>query len=155
MQHTQVFFEDLVPGDELPPMSTTFTTRRLVQFAGAALDFYEIHYDREYAREIGLDSLLVHGALKNALLGRFVHEWIGPGGRILAFGCQYRGMDVPGEELVCRGAVTDKREQDAEGLLELDIRLEKADGTVTTPGFGRVALPFRAPRPGYGAALDR
>ena len=49
-------------------MTVTFTPRRLVQFAGAALDFYEIHHDRDVATEQGLDGILVHGALKNALL---------------------------------------------------------------------------------------
>jgi acyl dehydratase len=110
-------------------------------FAGAATDFYEIHYDRDYAASLGLPGLLVHGLLKNALLGRFLHEWVAPGGRVLAYGCDYRGMDAPGEELRCRGVV--KEAHSDSGVVELEIRLEKTDGTVTTPGVGRVFLPSR------------
>ena len=99
----QLFAEDVAEGDELPALRTTFTTRDLVMFAGAAADFYEIHYDRDFAVERGLGGLLVHGALKNTLLGRFLHEWVAPAGRIISYGCSYRGTDAPGEELVCRG----------------------------------------------------
>ena len=139
----QVYFEDVAVGDALPAMSATFTPRRLVQFAGAALDFYEIHYDRDVAAEQGLDGIIVHGALKNALLGRFVHEWVAPAGRLVTYGCQYRGMDAPGEELVCRGTVTGTREDGGEGVIELEVGIERADGTLTTPGHARVVLPHR------------
>lgn len=142
MRERQRFFEDVAVGEELQPLRMSFTPRQLVMFAGAALDFYEIHYDRDAAQAQGLDGLLVHGALKHALLGRFLHEYAGPHGRVVAYGCQYRGMDGPGEELVCRGTVTAVNQQ--EHLLDLRIHVEKADGTVTTPGQAQVFLPGRA-----------
>ena len=139
MSVDQRYFESVAVGDELPPLRDMLTPRRLVMFAGAATDFYEIHYDRDYAASLGLPGLLVHGLLKNALLGRFLHEWVAPAGRVIAYGCEYRGMDAPGEELVCRGVVREAHRQS--GVIELEIRVEKSDGTVTTPGFGRVLLP--------------
>ena len=145
MTEPQRHFEDVSPGDQLPAVRMTFTPRHLVMFAGAALDFYEIHYDRDVARSQGLDGLLVHGALKNALLGRYLHEYAGPRGRVASFGCQYRGMDRPDEELVCRGTVTSLDER--RRTVELEIHVEKADGTVTTPGNGLVILPSRAGEP--------
>ena len=141
MSNGQRYFESVAVGDELPLLRDTLSPRRLVMFAGAATDFYEIHYDRDYAASLGLDGLLVHGLLKNALLGRFLHEWIAPAGRIVSYGCEYRGMDSPDEKLTCRGVVT--RIQEDDSLVDVDIRVEKADGTVTTPGYGRVYLPHR------------
>lgn len=135
------YFETVAVGDDLAPLRDTLTPRRLVMFAGAATDFYEIHYDRDHAASLGLPGLLVHGLLKNALLGRFLHEWVAPAGRVLGYGCDYRGMDAPGEELTCRGVVTDTHADS--GMIELEIRVETTDGTVTTPGFGRVFLPSR------------
>ena len=145
MDDGQRYFEDVQVGDELPPLFATFTPRHLVMFAGAATDFYEIHYDRDFAQRQGRDGILVHGALKNALLGRFLHEWSGPAGRVVSYGCSYRGMDAPGEQLACRGTVVAvSGEGDGPGLVDVAVRVEKADGTVTTPGRGRVALPRRA-----------
>lgn len=140
---TQRYFEDIAVGAKLPPLRDVLTPRRLVMFAGAALDFYEIHYDRDVARAHGHDTLLVHGALKNALLGRFLDEWTAPGGGVVSYGCSYRGTDPPGTELICRGTVTATRHDGDRGLIELDIRVERADGTVTTPGHAVVTLPSR------------
>jgi acyl dehydratase len=144
MSREQVHFEEVSIGDELPPLRTVFTTRHLVMFAGASTDFYELHYDDGFARAAGLEGVIVQGALKNALLGRLLYEWSAPQGRILSFGCSYRGMDLPGEELVCRGKVTGLQVDEAgQGVVEVEMAVEKADGTVTTPGRGRVALPRR------------
>ena len=141
----QLYSGEVTEGDELPSLRTTFTTRDLVMFAGAAADFYEIHYDHAFAVERGLDGVIVHGALKSALLGRYLRDWIAPAGRIVSYGSSFRGMDAPGEELVCRGVVTSVSVQpDGTSLVDVDIRVEKADGTVTTPGSGRVLLPGRA-----------
>ena len=144
MSREQLCFEDVAVGDELPPLRTVFTTRHLAMFAGASTDFYELHYDRTFAERAGLDGVIVQGALKNALLGRLLQEWAAPGGRILSFGCSYRGMDLPGEELECRGKVTAvSQDEQGRGVVDVEISVGKADGTVTTPGRGRVTLPHR------------
>ena len=140
---TQVYFDDVVEGQELPELVKTCTTRQLVMWAAASGDFYEIHYDVAYARSIGLPGLVVHGALKHAFLGQLVHEWISPGGRIVRFGCSYRGMDEPGSEIRCRGRVVRRIEERGEHLVELEIWTEDPDGSITTPGDALVALPIR------------
>ena len=53
-------------GDEIPELVKHPTTRQLVQYAGAQGDFYEIHYDQEYARSVGLPGVILHGLLKAA-----------------------------------------------------------------------------------------
>jgi acyl dehydratase len=140
---SQVYFDDVVEGQELPELVKACTPRQLVMWAAASGDFYEIHYDVEYARSIGLPGLVVHGALKNAFLGQLVHDWVAPGGRIVRFGCSYRGMDPAGRDLRCRGRVVRTYEEDGEHRVQLEIWTEDADGNVTTPGEALVALPVR------------
>lgn len=147
----QVHFEDVAVGREIPRLVKNCSTRQLVMWAAASGDFYEIHYDVDHARATGLPGPVVHGALKNAFLGQLLHDWIAPAGRIVRFGCSYRGMDRPGEDIVCRGVVTAVSAVTAvtavtgpgEGLVELEIWTEDASGTVTTPGSATVALPAR------------
>jgi len=140
----QVYIEDVGPGDEIPELVKNCSPRQLVMWAAASGDFYEIHYDVEYARSIGLPGLVVHGALKNAFLGQLLHEWVAPAGRIVEFGCSYRGMDYPGEDLRCRGRVTDVTDRDDEHLARLDVWVENPRSEITTPGKALVALPSRA-----------
>ena len=91
----QIYFEDVSEGMELPVEVREPTTRQLVQYAGASGDFYEIHYDKPYAESIGLPGIIIHGALKNAMLGSYVTGWAGPEGTLRRLTCQYRGMDFP------------------------------------------------------------
>lgn len=143
-ERAQVFGDDIQVGDEIPELGKRCTPRQLVMWAAASGDFYEIHYDVEYARSIGLPGLVVHGALKNAFLGQLLHDWVAPGGRIVRYGCSYRGMDYPNEDLRCRGKVKDVSLGEGENLVEVDIWLENQRGEVTTPGSATVALPSRS-----------
>lgn len=142
----QVYIEDVAVDQEIPSLVKHCTPRQLVMWAAASGDFYEIHYDVEYARSIGLPGLVVHGALKNAFLGQLVHDFAAPGGRVVRFGCSYRGMDYPGGDLRCRGVVRRTFVDHGEHHVELEIWLEDPDGTVTTPGAATVVLPSRERR---------
>ena len=52
-------------------------------------------------------------------------------------------MDYPNQDLLCRGVVTRKYEEDGQALVDLDIWIEHNGGTRTTPGSATVALPRR------------
>ena len=139
----QIYFEDVHEGMELPPVEKNPTTQQLVKYAGASGDYYQIHYDQEFARANGLPDVVLHGALKNAFLGHLVTGWIGEGGELKKLSVQYRGMDVPGSPLYCKGTVTKKYVQDSENIVECEIWVEDEQGQRTTPGYAVVALPSR------------
>ena len=149
-----LYWEDVKDGQELPPLKKNVSTQQMVKYAGASLDFYQIHYDKDFAQSTGLKGLIVHGALKNAFLGQLLHDWAGDSGRIKSYGCSYRGMDYVGQDIVCRGVVTKKYQDGDEHLVELDIwtetgksdddgRPKNEEGIKTTPGTAVVILPSR------------
>ena len=139
----QVYWEDVSEGTEMPPLVKNPTTRQLVQYAGSSGDFYEIHYDKDFAQGTGLDGVIIHGALKNAFLGEFMTTWMGPQGVLKRLSCQYRGMDQPGSPISAKGSVTKKYEQDGQHLVDCEIWLENQEAQRTTPGSATVALPSR------------
>jgi acyl dehydratase len=139
----QVYFEDVEVGQEIPSLTITPSTQQLVHWAAASGDFYQIHYDTDFAKSTGLQGIIVHGALKHALLGRMLWEWVRYDGKIKRYGVSYRGMDVPGAQMTLRGTVTDKRQENGENLVYLDIWTENPDGQKTTPGTATIALPSR------------
>lgn len=140
---TQTYFEDVAVGQEIE-LKLVPSTQQLVQWAAGSGDFYQIHYDVEFAKSTGLPGVIIHGALKHALLGRMLHEWVGYGGTIKKWGVSYRGMDVPGQELVCKGVVTETRQEGGENLVDLEIWTANPEGQKTTPGTATVALPSRS-----------
>ena len=142
-EQKQVYFEDVEVGQEVPSIKLSPSTQQLVHWAAASGDFYQIHYDTDFAKSTGLQSIIVHGALKHALLGRMLWEWVRYDGKVKRYGVSYRGMDMPGQEMTLRGTVTAKRQENGENLVELDIWTENPQGQKTTPGTATVVLPSR------------
>jgi hydroxyacyl-ACP dehydratase HTD2-like protein with hotdog domain len=122
---------------ELPELVKHPTPRQLVQYAGASGDFYEIHYDQDFARATGLPGVILHGLLKAAWLAQLVTDWAGPEARLKTFDVSYRGIDLPGRPYRCRGAVRSR----AGNVAELEIWGEDPDGNQTTIGTATVELP--------------
>ncbi|HKV87408.1 MAG TPA: MaoC/PaaZ C-terminal domain-containing protein [Candidatus Dormibacteraeota bacterium] len=123
-------------GDELPELTKHPTTRQLVQYAGAQGDFYEIHYDQDYARGVGLPGVILHGLLKAGFLGQLLTDWLGDRGTVKAFEVSYRGIDVPGRPYRCRGKVTGVQGDQ----VELELWGEDPEGRRTTVGSATVVL---------------
>ena len=141
----QVYYQDIREGMALPSLEKAPTTRQLVMYAGASGDYYELHYDQQFACAKGLSGIIVHGALKNAFLGQLLTDWIGDRGDLKRLSVQYRGMDVPGSPIHCKGVVTKKYIRDGEHLVECAIWTEKLDGEKTTHGSALVSLPSADP----------
>lgn len=139
----QIYWEDVQEGTEVTPLKKNASTQQLVKWAGASGDFYQIHYDKDFALGNDLPGLIVHGALKSAWLGQLVGDWAGEKGAVRSFGCSYRGMDVPDDALTCKGVVTKKYAEGGENLVAADIWLENSKGEKTTPGTAVVALPTK------------
>jgi len=137
----QIFFEDVEVGKEIPSLVKDITSRQLVKWAGASEDFNEIHYDKDFALSQGLPGIIVHGRLKAAFLGQLLSDWIGDGGVVKKLSCSYRGMDVPGKQLVCKGKVSSKYTDETGSYVECEVWSENPEGQKTTIGNGTVALP--------------
>ena len=123
-------------GQELPELVKHPTTRQLVQYAGAQGDFYEIHYDQEYAHSVALPGVILHGLLKAAFLGQLVTDWLGDRGTLKTFEVSYRGVDMPGHPYRCRGRVARVEGDD----VELEVWGEDETGKRTTVGTATVQM---------------
>ena len=137
----QIHWDDVTEGMEIPALVKNSTTQQLVKYAGASGDYYQIHYDKDFAKNNGLEDVILHGALKNAFLGHLMTDWMGPEGTLKKLACQYRGMDVPGNPITAKGVVTRKYQEGASYRVDCEIWLENQQGEKTTPGSATVELP--------------
>ena len=76
----QIHYEDVKEGSDIPTLEKTPTTRTLVMWAGASGDFFELHYEKEFAKTMGFPNVLVHGRLEAAYLTQLLTDWIGEKG---------------------------------------------------------------------------
>jgi acyl dehydratase len=140
----QRYYEDVLVGEELSPRVKYPTTMQLVKFAAASSDYYQIHYDKDFAIEAGLPGVVVHGWLGLSFLAALVSDWIGERGRIIKLDGGYKGLNRVHEELFCYARVARKYEDEGEGRLRLELWVENPAGDRTITGSAIVALPRQA-----------
>jgi len=137
----QVYYEDMTAGQELEPLVKYPTALQLVKFAAASSDYYQIHYDKDFALAQGLPGVIVHGWLGLSFLATLVSGWIGEQGRIIKLDGGYKGINRVHEELFCFARVSRKYEEDGEGRLRLELWIENPAGEKTVTGSAIVAMP--------------
>jgi acyl dehydratase len=139
----QVYFEDVEEGGELPGLVKFPTTMQLVKYAGASGDYYQIHYDKDFALASGLPGVIVHGWLALAFLGQMVTDWMGEKGRLVKLSGSYRGMNRVAEDIICNGRVSKKYDEAGQHCARLEIWAENPQGEKTVTGTAVVSLPSR------------
>ena len=138
-----LFYEDIEVGMEIPPLVKNPTTAQLVRWAGASGDFYELHYDKDFAQRAGMPGVLVHGQLKWQFLIQMITDWIGVYGTIMKIDCRYTGMDFPGDTLTCNGRVVKKFFEKNLHCFECELFLENQRGEKTVSANAVVSVPLK------------
>jgi hydroxyacyl-ACP dehydratase HTD2-like protein with hotdog domain len=138
-----VYYEDIQEGFELPALVRYPTTMQLVKYASASGDYYQIHYDKDFALASGLSGVIVHGWLALAFLGRMITDWLGDDGTLVKLNGSYRGINKVHEDIICNGKVTKKYTEDNKNLVRIEIWVENPAGEKTVTGFAVVDLPSK------------
>ena len=139
----QLYYEDVTVGSEITPLVKQPTTRQLVMWAGASGDYARIHYDKDFAQSSGLPGVIVHGQLVCCFLRQLVTDWIGEMGNLRKLSCNYKGMNFPGEALICEGEVSKNYIEDGEHYIECSLWARNVKGEKTVLGRATVTLPSR------------
>jgi acyl dehydratase len=137
----QLYFEDITEGGEIPALVKYPTTMQLVKYAGASGDYYQIHYDKDFAVANGLSGVIVHGWLALSFLGQMVTDWIGEKGTLVKLSGSYRGMNKVHEDVICNGKVTKKYSEAGRSYARLEIWVENPQGDKTVTGNALITLP--------------
>jgi acyl dehydratase len=140
---TQVFYEDIEVGSEIPALVKYPTTMQLVKYAGASSDYYQIHYDKDFAVANGLTGVIVHGWLALSFLGQMITDWLGESGALVKLNGSYRGMNKVHEDIICIGRVTKKYTEEGKNYARVEIWAENPQGEKTVTGVAVVTLPSR------------
>ena len=142
MAEEKLFFDDVNEGDEAPVVSHELTRTDLVMYAGASGDFNPMHHDEVAAQAAGLPSVFGHGMFTAGLLATAVTNYVGIG-NLTSYRVRFTKQTWPGEKLTSKIAVTGKRKEDGESLVDLDVTLTNESGEVKVAGSAVAALPSR------------
>jgi acyl dehydratase len=137
----QIYYKELNAGDSLPTLIKHPTPRQLVMWAGASGDFYEIHYDKEFALRQSLPGIIVHGMLTASFLAQMVTDWMGDLGTFKVFETSNRAIVLPNQDVACKGKITKKYTENKENFVECEIWAENSKGEKCVTGTALVTLP--------------
>jgi acyl dehydratase len=98
-------------GDRIPELRVTPDAGLTKRYAEASGDPNPIHTDPEFARNVGLPGVILHGLYSMAQVARANSAAAGGDPRALRrLAVQFRGMGFPEQEITVTGSVTDERD---------------------------------------------
>ncbi|UQX88041.1 MaoC family dehydratase [Jatrophihabitans telluris] len=134
---------DLAVGTELP--SATFPIERvsMVRYAGASGDFNPIHWNEDFAKQVGLPDVIAHGMLTMAIAVRVVSDWAGDPGAVVEYGVRFtRPVVVPADSGAALHVSAKVRSIDsAAGTVVVDVTASVNGETVLARARATVKVP--------------
>ncbi|MFD3520883.1 MaoC family dehydratase [Streptomyces sp. NPDC058653] len=126
---TQIAYDRVEVGTELPSATFPVTRDTLVRYAGASGDFNPIHWNEKFAVEVGLPDVIAHGMFTMAEAVRVVTDWVGDPGAVVEYGVRFtKPVVVPNDG---KGAVIEVSAKIGE---KLDDNRVRVDLTATSEG---------------------
>jgi acyl dehydratase len=139
-----VYFEDVEVGQQVKPWSRKTDFMHWNRYAAVNDEFVYIHMDdaagRAAQNERGAFGM---GNLRFAYLLNMLRDWAGDEAEVRELGCQFRAINQKDDVLTCTGTITDKRVEDGEHRVYLDVNVTNQDGLAGAPGKAIVVLPSR------------
>lgn len=137
-------FQDIQIGDEITPLLKEIGIARMMAYGAATWDFIRLHYDADYARELGFEAPFVDGQMMGGFLAQQVQDWAGPGAFLRKLAFRNRVMAYPGDSLTCHGVVTEVSLTDEGGIVECDLWIENQRGEkVVEPASAQLRFPLQ------------
>ena len=139
-----LYFEDVEVGQEVPVFERRTDLMHWNRFAAVNDEFIPMHMDDEAGRKSGQDGAFGMGNLRWSYVLNALRDWAGDEAEIRELGVQFRAINNKGDVLRTRAVVTEKKQEDGEHLVVLEVDVVNQDDEQTTPGRAVVALPSRA-----------
>ena len=97
--------KNIIVGHDIPEVIIEPLQKQdLIKYARASGDYNPIHLDKNFANNIGLDNVIVHGMLIMAHLGKSIANSMTIS-YLKHFSVQFSSITNLGEKLICSGQV--------------------------------------------------
>ena len=114
---------NIVVGYEIPEVVIEpLQQQDLIKYAKASGDYNPIHLDKNFANNIGLDNVIVHGMLIMAHLGKSIaNSMTIP--YLKHFSVQFSSITTLGEKLICSGQVIKIEKDKEKKIISLNLKV--------------------------------
>ena len=114
---------NIIVGNEIPEVVIEpLQQQDLIKYAKASGDYNPIHLDKNFANNIGLDNVIVHGMLIMAHLGKSIaNSMTIP--YLKHFSVQFSSITTLGEKLICSGQVIKIEKDKEKKIISLNLKV--------------------------------
>lgn len=106
-----------------------------------------VHWDHDFARQVGVPAAYDYGPERVSWLGNVCHHWMGDYGVLRNLYAEVRRHNLLGDVTWCGGEVTDKRVDDGECLVDVELEGRDQRDNVSVKGNAVIQLPTREEGP--------
>jgi uncharacterized OB-fold protein/acyl dehydratase len=119
---------DVEIGQQIRALFIPLTPGLIVATAVASRDYQDVHHDRDAAQKAGSKDIFMNILSTNGFVGRYVTDWAGPDCTLKKVSLRLGAPNYPGDTMRVTGTVTAKRNEDDEGIVDLEVRGRNAYG---------------------------
>jgi acyl dehydratase len=140
---TTKYAEDVTVGEEIPAFSRQTDFMNWNRYAAVNDEFVYVHMDDEAGQAAGQGAAFGMGNLRWTFVLNSLRAWAGDEAEIRELGMQFRAINHKNDVLRTYGKVVEKKEEDGEHLVVLEINVLNQRDEKTAPGRAVVVLPSR------------
>jgi len=140
-------YEDCAVGDAFTTGGIVVTESLIQAFAGLSGDFFDLHMDDRFARDLGFKGRVAHGilglALTDGLKNRAEHRFCAIAS--LGWNWKFAGPILVGDRIQAEIAVIGRREtkRPDRGIVTLAFKVKNQDGQVVQEGTNELMISRR------------
>ena len=138
-----VYYEDVEIGQEIPAFVRETDFMNWNRYAAVNEEFVYIHMDDEAGKAAGQGAAFGMGNLRWAYVLNALRAWIGDEAEVRELSLQFRAVNHKHDVLRTTGVVTEKKQENGENLVVLEVNVLNQKDEKTAPGRAVVALPAR------------
>jgi acyl dehydratase len=139
-----VYFEDVELGQEIPVFTRETDFMNWNRYAAVNEEFVYIHMDDEAGKAAGQGAAFGMGNLRWAYVLNALRAWIGDEAEVRELSLQFRAVNHKHDVLRTSGVVTEKKQENGENLVVLEVNVLNQKDEKTAPGVAVVVLPSRS-----------
>ena len=138
-----LYFEDIEVGAEVPAFERETDFMNWNRYAAVNDEFVYLHMDDSVAKAAGQGEAFGMGNLRWAYVMNALQGWIGDEAEVRDLSMQFRAINQKHDHLTTQAVVTEKKLEDGEHRVYLDVNVVNQDGVQGAPGKAIVVLPSR------------
>jgi acyl dehydratase len=138
-----VYYEDVEIGQGIPAFERETDFMNWNRYAAVNEEFVYVHMDDEAGKAAGQGEAFGMGNLRWAYVLNALQDWAGDEVEIRELSMQFRAINHKHDLLRTTGVVTDKKQENGENLVVLDINVLNQKDEKTAPGRAVMVLPSR------------